>query len=327
MAMNNKLFISLILCFFVTSLKAEWFEFSTTAMTTPIELVMWANNRHEALEIKRKVFREFDRIEEKMSRYKPTSELSFLNKNAHKSAIPISSELFSVLQRSKQISKLSVGAFDMTFASVGYLYDFRKKLQPNQKQLDSNLSSINYQHILLDDSIGSVRFSGSSVKVDLGGIAKGYAVDQGIKILHENGVKHARLSAGGDMHLLGDKRGKPWIVGIKDPRSDNKNDNAVVLPLSDVSISTSGDYERFFMDDDGQRVHHILSPKTGRPVEGVQSVSVIGPNTIASDGLSTAVFVLGVVEGIKLIESLEGFDVVIIDENRKMHFSEGLMNP
>ena len=159
--------------------------------------------------------------------------------------------------------------------------------------------------------------------MDLGGIAKGYAVDLGIALLKKHGVKSARLSAGGDMRLLGDKQGKPWIVGIKHPRIPDKQ--KVALPLDNIAISTSGDYERFFIDEKGERIHHILSPKTGRPVNGIQSVSVIGPEAIMTDGLSTALFVLGVEKGIALIDTFEYFDVVMIDADGKVHFSNGLL--
>jgi thiamine biosynthesis lipoprotein len=163
------------------------------------------------------------------------------------------------------------------------------------------------------------------VRLDLGGIAKGYAVDRGIDILKSFGIRHARLSAGGDMRLLGDKQGKPWIVGVRDPRSEDRN--ALVMPLSDVAVSTSGDYERFFFDDAGKRVHHILSPATGKPAKGVQSVTILGPDALTTDGLSTAVFVLGSAKGLELINRLDGIDAVIIDELRQVHYSDGLMPP
>ena len=169
-----------------------------------------------------------------------------------------------------------------------------------------------------------MRFNKPGLMLDLGGIAKGYAVDQGVRVLQQAGIRHARLSAGGDMRLLGDRRGRPWMVGVRDPRHEDKQ--AVVIPLSDTAISTSGDYERFFIDDRGQRVHHILSPSTGRPAGEVQSVTIVGDDAMTTDGLSTAVFVLGASKGLELINELEGIDAVIIDENRRMHYSQGLMS-
>jgi thiamine biosynthesis lipoprotein len=135
------------------------------------------------------------------------------------------------------------------------------------------------------------------------------------------GILHGLVTACGDTRLLGDRRGKPWIVGIRDPR--NKNKQAVVMPLQDSAMSTSGDYERYF-EEDGQRYHHILSPKTGKSTYDVQSVSIIGPSSTFNDALSTAVFVMGLREGLGMINRIDGYDAVVMDAERKMHYSNGL---
>jgi thiamine biosynthesis lipoprotein len=230
-----------------------------------------------------------------------------------------------VLSAALNISSLSEGAFDITFASVGYLYDFREKRQPDDEAIQNGMRSLNYQHVLLDHKYQSVRFKEDGVMLDLGGIAKGYAVDQGIRILQEHGIKHAHLSAGGDMRLLGDKMGKPWIIGIRNPREEDKQ--SLIMPLSDTAISTSGDYERYFMDEAGERIHHILSPQTGKPVKGVQSVTVLAADATTSDGLSTAIFVLGLVKGLALVNKLNGIEAVLIDDKGQVHFSDGLGRP
>jgi thiamine biosynthesis lipoprotein len=233
--------------------------------------------------------------------------------------------LFEVLEKAREVSILSDGAFDITFGSVGYLYDFRAGKKPTEEELLSGLTRVNFRDVILDQEAQTVEFRQAGIRVDLGGIAKGYAVDLGIEHLASLGIRHARLSAGGDMRLLGDKQGRPWYVGIRDPRSEGRN--AVVLPLQDVAVSTSGDYERFFVDEAGDRVHHILSPETGKSVQGVQSVTIIGEDALTTDGLSTAVFVLGPAKGLDMVERLAGIDVVIIDDQRMMHVSEGLVPP
>jgi len=319
--MRVKLFIFLLSL--SLSSEAEWFFYSTTSMTTNVELEFWLENKADAISLSRQVFEEFERIDASMSRHKPNSALSKLNKRAADVPVSVSSELFNVLAKSKEVSWLSGGSFDMTFASVGYLYDFRHSLQPGHKELAQRVAMVDYRHVILDDVAKTVSYKKQGIVVDLGGIAKGYAVDLGIALLKKHGVKSARLSAGGDMRLLGDKQGKPWIVGIKHPRIPDKQ--KVALPLDNIAISTSGDYERFFIDEKGERIHHILSPKTGRPVNGIQSVSVIGPEAIMTDGLSTALFVLGVEKGIALIDTFEYFDVVMIDADGKVHFSNGLL--
>jgi thiamine biosynthesis lipoprotein len=315
-------------CTYFSFAQAQWQHFTSTAMTTKLDLEFWFEDEVQAKALSLRVFAEFDRIEAVMTRYGETSELSIINRLADKQTLFVSSDLFKVLQCSQQISVLSGGAFDMTFASLGYLYDFRNRRVPTALEIQQHKKSIDYRYVQLDEIKQTAHFTDPSVMIDLGGIAKGYAVDQGVQILEQAGVAYARLSAGGDMRLLGDKKGKPWIVGIKDPRATLENSNHVVaLPLSDISISTSGDYERFFIDDEGKRIHHIISPKTGRSVSGVQSVSVIGPDTVTTDGLSTAIFVLGVEKGLALVNRLEGIDVIIIDAERQLYFSEGLMPP
>ena len=304
---------------------AEWHRYSDTAMTTPVELEFWADESVTADVVAREVFDVFHRVDTQMSRYRADSELSALNREAGKGPVNVSDGLFKVLQKAREVSELSEGAFDVTFGSVGYLYDFRAGKQPTDDQVASGLARVNFRDVVLDVSGQTVAFRQPGMLVDLGGIAKGYAVDLGIEVLEAHGIRHARLSAGGDMRLLGDKRGRPWYVGIRDPRSGN--DNAVVLPLADVAVSTSGDYERFFVDDAGERVHHILSPSTGRSVKGVQSVTIIGADALTTDGLSTAVFVLGPEKGLKMVERLPAIEVVVIDDKRMMHVSEGLAPP
>lgn len=307
-----------------TSASAEWFRFSDTAMTTPVTLELWADDQEEAETIWQAVFREFTEVDQVMSRYREGSELSRVNHDAAEAPVPVSEGLFAVLQKARELSELSNGAFDISFASVGYLYDFREGVQPDDEAVQEGLARINFRDILLNETEQTVAFRKRGLMLDLGGIAKGYAVDQGVRVLRQAGIGHARLSAGGDMRLLGDRRGRPWMVGVRDPRQRDKQ--AVVIPLSDTAISTSGDYERFFIDDKGQRIHHILSPSTGRPVGAVQSVTILGEETMITDGLSTAVFVLGAKEGLVLVNDLDGIDAVIIDENRRMHYSEGLMS-
>ena len=307
-----------------TSVRAEWFRFSDSAMTTPVTLELWADDGKQAEILWQSVFAEFTRVDEVMSRYREDSQLSRVNREAADQPVAVSESLFEVLARSLEISTLSGGAFDISFASVGYLYDFREGRQPDDDAVRNGLAHINFRDVVLDKNDSTVRFRKPGLMLDLGGIAKGYAVDRGIRVLEQAGIRHARLSAGGDMRLLGDRRGRPWMVGVRDPR--NRDRQAVVIPLSDTAISTSGDYERFFIDDEGRRVHHILSPSTGRPAGEVQSVTILGDEAMTTDALSTAVFVLGAEQGLALINGLDGIDAVIIDENRRMHYSAGLMS-
>lgn len=305
--------------------QAEWHRYTDTAMTTPINLEFWSEDPERADRIAEDVLAVFHRIDRTMSRYREDSELSAVNRLAAREPVPVSADLFNVLKKAREVSELSRGAFDISFGSVGFLYDYRAEQQPTAEQLDAGLGFINYRDIFLNHEDQTVRFRQDGLKLDLGGIAKGFAVDLGVAVLRQAGVRHAQLSAGGDMRLLGDRRSRPWVVGVRDPRSEDRN--AVVLPLADSAVSTSGDYERFFIDEAGERVHHILVPTTGKPVRGVQSVTILGADALTTDGLSTAVFVLGPEKGLDMIDRLPGVDAIIIDADRRMHYSEGLRPP
>jgi thiamine biosynthesis lipoprotein len=302
--------------------QADWFKDSQGIMGTNIHVELYSPSAQKGQAAIQAVMDEMQRINQLMSPYIPASELSQLNAGAAEKAVKVSVELFELVRLSVELAKETHGAFDITFASVGYLYNYRENQRPQQQQIDALLKAVNYKHIVFNQTDYSITYAHPNVKIDLGGIAKGHAVDNAIEILKKRGIQHALVTAGGDTKLLGDRLGKPWMVGIRDPRDKNKQ--AVVLPLSDTALSTSGDYERYF-EQDGQRYHHILSPKTGRSVYAVQSVSIIGPSSTLNDALSTAVFVLGVQEGMNLLNRTPGYDGIILDNHRKLHYSEQLI--
>ncbi len=301
--------------------REAWHKHEFTVMGTIAKLEFLTESPTLAEALIAAVVAEMQGIDESMSPYKKQSELSYINQNAGKKAVTVSPELFSLLVKAKEISELSKGAFDITYASVGYYYDYKKGHKPSQQQIDKSLPAIDYRVLKLDLVNRQVKFGSNKVKIDLGGIAKGYAVKRCITLLAEQGIKYALVSAGGDTAILGDKNGRPWYVGVKHPRADDKQ--AVILPLQDEAISTSGDYERYFLEN-GQRYHHIINPKTGKSTKGVLSVSVIGADATITDALSTTVFVLGLKQGLALIDTIDGYDAVVIDQNQRLHFSKGL---
>ena len=303
---------------------ADWYKDEQAIMGTRIAVEFWDEDKAHAEQCAEQVFSEMRRIDALMSPYKPNSELSRINQQAAGQAILISEEMFKLLEKSLQMSQLSNGAFDITFSSVGHLYNYREGIKPSEADIRQSINSINYRHVLLDETNQSVRFAQSGVHIDLGGIAKGYAVDNGIAILVKCGIKGGMVSAGGDSRILGDRGNRPWMMGVRHPRK--KDAVAVMLPLSNTAISTSGDYERFFIED-GKRYHHIISPSTGKSVSTTWSATVIGPDATTTDALSTTLFVLGPEKGLQLVESLAGIDAVIIDAQGQMHYSSGLMPP
>lgn len=307
---------------------AKWHGDAQDIMGTKVSVALWLEDDQKAEQAVAAVMAEMRRIDEHFSPYIDTSELYRANQLAPKASaknpLGISSELAEIINKSLHYSKLSDGAFDITFASLGRYYDYRKKLTPSEQQSEELLPAINYRLIHLDTQNNTLWFEHPKLYIDLGGIAKGYAVDNAIKILQSFGVKHANVGAGGDSRVIGDKFGRPWLIGIKNPRADAV---AITLPLEDVAVSTSGDYERYFIDDKGERVHHIINPRTGKSTNGINSVTIIGPLGFDTDPLSTTVFVMGAEKGMALINKLPGFDAVIISSDGKVFYSQGLMAP
>jgi FAD:protein FMN transferase len=304
--------------------KGDWFSYQQPIMGTRTVVELFSDNQQQADSCSQRVFSEMNRIDQLMSPYIESSELYKINQQAAFEAITISPELFKLIQRSIEFSELTSGAFDITFASVGYLYNYREKKMPSDKQINARLDAINYRNIQLNPDDYSIRFNNKNTRIDLGGIAKGHAVDNAIKLLQECDVENALVSAGGDSRILGDKNGRPWMVGVQHPRDKTKM--VVSMPLKNEAISTSGDYERFFIEE-GVRHHHIMLPSTGKSANQSWSVSVLGKESLTTDALSTAMFVMGTKKGMDLINSLENTEAIIINDQGKMFYSHGLISP
>lgn len=302
---------------------AQWHQHTFEVMGTRAHVEFWLepNGNQSAQQLIDSVKGEMTRIDELMSPYIESSQLSKLNREAYQRDVHINAELFQLLATAEQVSRQTEGAFDISYASVGYQYDYRNHQRPNTEAINNSLAAINYQAIQLDPQQQSVRFLKPGLKIDLGGIAKGHAVKSSMEKLKLAGIEHALISAGGDTTILGDRHGRPWYVGIKHPRAENKT--AVHLPLSDESISTSGDYERYFVED-GVRYHHIINPKTGDSARNVVSVTVVGKDATWVDALSTAVFVRGLKQGMALIDTMPDYEAIIIDNQQTLHLSSGL---
>jgi thiamine biosynthesis lipoprotein len=300
--------------------RADWVGDEMDLMGTRVSVQLWHDDEARGRALVAEVMEEYRRIDREMSTYKPDSEISQVNAHAAEGPMKISAELFSMIDRSLELSVASHGAFDITYDSVGYLYDFRARKRPTEGEISEHLGAVDYRHVILDRENGTVRFTQPGVRINLGGIAKGYTVQHASEMLRAQGVEHAYLNAGGDTRVIGDRRGKPWIVGIRHPRAENENFTS--LPIDDEAISTAGDYERYF-EEDGKRYHHVINPRTGKPTEGILTVTVVGPDGTLTDGLDTAIFVLGVEEGLQLIKKYPGYETIIVESSGKLSYSEG----
>jgi thiamine biosynthesis lipoprotein len=302
---------------------AEWVRRVTDGiMGTRITVELWADDKEKADRAIDAVLDSMRHVDETMSTYKPTSEVSLVNAKAADGAMPITKELFDLLTAAREYSVITEGAFDITYASVGYMYDFRKHVRPSEGQIEKALPAVDYRHVLLDPKKQTVQFSQKGVRIDLGGIAKGYSVDRGIDVLKSLGFTRAYVSAGGDSRIIGDRFGKPWIVGIRDP---TKGEGAVIarIPLVDAAISTSGDYERYF-EENGVRYHHIIDPHTGHSASKVRSATIIGPYATRTDGLSKTAFVLGPEKAMEIYNRIDDIDAIIVKLDGTVIHSKGL---
>ena len=300
-----------------------WFKREEAIMGTAISVELWSEDQVLADSAVAAVMDEMHRIDRTMSPHKPESELSCINRDAAASAVPLSDEMFMLIARAIEFSKLSDGAFDISYASVGHLYDYRLGIKPDEAALAVARAAVGYHHLTLDEKARTLRFARKGVRIDLGGFAKGHAVDNAAAILTRLGIQNAIVSAGGDSHVLGDRGGRPWTVAIAHPR--RRGELVAVLPLEDTAISTSGDYERFFMDADGQRCHHLIDPRTGRSPSSVHSVTILADDGLTTEALSKCVFVLGLEKGMRLVESQDGVDAVVVDAAGDLHYSRGLL--
>jgi thiamine biosynthesis lipoprotein len=315
---------ALVLLVFSSAAPAGWISDARPMMGTEVSVDLWSDDEQAGRQAIEAVFDEAARVDRLMSTYKEESEISSINRGAAVAPVVAGTELFRLIQRSLDISLLTHGAFDITYDSVGQHYDFRERRRPDAATIEAERGLIDFRLVRLDRAARTVSFAREGVRINLGGIAKGYVVERGVDILRSRGIEHAVVTAGGDSRLLGDRRGRPWMIGVRDPREDGKV--AISVPLSDEAVSTSGDYERYF-EEDGIRYHHIIKPSTGKPATGVHSATVIGPDAVITDALSTSVFVMGVEQGLELIGTLPDYESIVIDADGRLFYSSGLEQP
>lgn len=270
------------------------------------------------------VFLEIERLENLMSGFKEGSDVDRINKSAGIGPVKVDRDVINVIAKAKEISEMTGGAFDITIGPLSKLWGFGEKKEyiPQEDDIKKLLPFIDYRQISVDESKSEVFLNKNGMMIDLGGIAKGYAADRGVEILKNMGIKAGIVAVSGDIRTFGKRPdGKSWHIGIKHPRESEKALTAI--DLEDSSISTSGDYERFFIKD-RIRYNHILNPKSGYPAGGCQSVTIISKEGILVDALATGVFVMGHEKGMEFIESNKLIEGIIVDSKGEVKVSSGL---
>jgi thiamine biosynthesis lipoprotein len=292
-------------------------------MGNRFEITVEAKTATETDFFLKKAVEEISRIEALLSTYQETSETNLINKNAGLKPVKVSDEVFSLIKRSKKISEITDGTFDITYGSIDqrfWNFDTEMTELPGEVLARKSIALIDYRNIILNTEEKTVFLKNKGMRIGFGGIGKGYAAEKTKNLLKNLGVKAGIINASGDLSCWGiPENGKPWTIGIAHP--DFSDLPFSTLEVTDLSVATSGNYEKFVMID-GKRYSHTINPKTGFPVHGIKSVTVISPNAEISDALATPITILGTEKGLALINQLKDIECIIIDDDNKFYYSE-----
>lgn len=313
---------SLLIAFFsACGGKYEVHKETRLLMGTVVEITVGHPDRDLVREAAREAFDEIERVDALLSSHNPRSEIARLNASGAAEAVAVSEEVFALLERAEGIRAASAGAFDVTVGPLVELWAFDQGGRvPGEDEIASALAAVGGTRLELDAKAGTVRFLAEGMRIDLGAIGKGYAVDRAAAILEAAGIESAIIDAGGDIRLLGSRPGKDfWRIAIRHPREPSRF--LLGLDLAGTAVVTSGDYERFFMVGE-TRYHHILDPRTGYPARGCSSVTVVAPDTAGADAYATAAFALGPAEGLRYLRSLPGVEGIIVDAQGELLWTD-----
>ena len=323
---KNKAFLLFILPILLLSCSrpTNTYKRSQLLMGTIVDITVVSDDEKKADEAIDAGFGEIKRLEQLMSTYIPDSNLSKINDSAGVLPVKADREVIYLIKKGIEFGDLTDGSFNITIGPLVKLWGIPEKGEfiPGKKEIEQLIPVIDYRNIQIDEVKGEVFLKKKGMKIDLGGIAKGYAADRAIVILKEKGIDNAIVAVAGDVKAIGKRPdGKAWHIGVRHPREKEKI--LGTIDLTDMAVSTSGDYERFFIKND-ILYHHILDPRTGEPSRRSQSVTIIARDGIVADALSTGVFVLGPETGMALIERMQDMEGIIVDSTGKLFASSGM---
>jgi thiamine biosynthesis lipoprotein len=308
-----------------TQLPSHKVHHSVQVMGTVVDLTMWTNDDAGAAGAAKTAFAEFERVDRMMSSWLTESDVAKINSSAGSKAIKVDPEVMKLILRAQEAGKASNGAFDISVGAFRGLWKFDQDVDgsvPNPEDVKKRAKLVNYRKVRAQKKAGKVRLARKGMRITLGGVAKGYAVDQAVAILRKLGHQDFILQAGGDLYASGQPGNRMWKVGIRDPRGDRGTPFAVAQ-VKNRTFSTSGDYERSIVVK-GARYHHILDPATGKPATRTRSVTVLAADALTADIWSTALFVMGSDAGMKIVEARDDMEAVFVDASNKVHVSTGL---
>lgn len=291
---------------------------------SPFEITVVAKDSVEGKQFTDLAINEVKRIENQISDWIPTTQISLVNKNAGIQAVKVDTEVFELVARAIKISEITDGAFDISYASMDKIWKFDGSMtvMPTEEAIKKSVAKIGFKNIVMNKEDQSIFLKLPGMKLGLGGIGQGYIADKVKAVLVANGCNSGIVNVSGDINAWGKQiNQKPWTVGIINPM--NKNKVFATFPLENSSVETSGNYEKYVIFN-GIRYSHIIDPRTGYPSQGVVSVSVFAKQTEIADALATGIFVLGVEVGLDLVNQLKGIECIIVDDKGKIHASKGI---
>lgn len=297
---------------------------SAVMLGSPFEITVVEKDSMKANQYTDLAFAEVKRIENLISDWIPTTPISQINRQAGVAPVKVTTEVFELLERALKISKLTDGAFDVTYAAMDKIWKFDGSMteMPSAEIIKKSVEKVGYQYLVLNLKDTTVFLQKQGMKIGLGGIGQGYIADQIKSKLIAVGCLSGIVNVSGDINTWGSQPdGKPWTVAIVNPL--NKNKVFATFPLIDSAVETSGNYEKYVMFN-GERYTHIINPKTGYPAKGIVSVSVFAKTTEVADAMATGIFVLGVDLGLNLINQIKGLGCIIVDDKGKIHSSKNI---
>ncbi|MEO6612841.1 MAG: FAD:protein FMN transferase [Chitinophagaceae bacterium] len=294
-------------------------------MGNRFEITVVSLTEQDAMECIGEAIAEISRIEKLLTTFNESSQTSLINRNAGIAPVKVDREVFDLIQRSKKVSEITQGAFDISYGSVDKrLWNFDKTLTslPDAATARKAVHLINYRNVILDEKKCTVFLKEKGMRIGFGGIGKGYAAERAKYILQQKGVKSGIVNAAGDLTAWGyQPNGKEWTIGIADP--DSAHHPFSYLSITGMAIATSGNYEKFITVN-GKRYSHTIDPKTGLPVSGIKSVTIISPNAEIADAMATPVMIMGIKVGLNMVNQVKGLACIIVDDDGKIYTSKNI---
>ncbi len=298
---------------------------SLKLMGNLFQLSAMSDNEEQAIESIDAGIEEIKRIEKLLTTFNEESETALINRYAGIKPVRVSEETFNIIERSVRISRVTQGAFDITYGSVDkrlWNFDMNLNALPDKVTAKKMARLINYRNILLDKNNLTVMLKEKGMRIGFGGIGKGYAAERAKQVMKDRGVKSGVVNASGDMATWGlQPDGKPWSIGIVDPNAKDKIFSS--LNITDMAIATSGNYEKFILVN-GQKYSHTINPKTGLPIRGIKSVTIISKNAEIADAMATPVMIMGIVPGLNMINQMKGIEAIVVDDNDVIFTSKNI---